>query len=122
MADEINPTTGEIRAWAYSGAEEPVQDWDIIAFDLDDLTLLLQLVGDVDCPARHYLLGVLYCLVGHSDRDDPRVRAAVAAAEVAENPWLSTWARRVGDVRAHPDSFTRRDWCGWDGLSTRPVD
>ena len=108
MADEINPTTGEIRAWAYSGA--------------DDLTLLLQLVGDVDCPARHYLLGVLYCLVGHSDRDDPRVRAAVAAAEVAENPWLSTWARRVGDVRAHPDSFTRRDWCGWDGLSTRPVD
>jgi hypothetical protein len=42
-----------------------MEDWDIIVADLPNLELLLALVGDQACPAREYLLGSLYCLVGH---------------------------------------------------------
>lgn len=59
------------RAWAYSGAFEPMRDWDVVIADVDNVELLLELIGDETCPAREYLLDGLYCLFGHSDRTDP---------------------------------------------------
>ncbi|MCV7115518.1 hypothetical protein [Mycolicibacterium setense] len=63
FVDVVNPKPGEIRAWAYSGACEQMQDWDLIVADVDNLELLLELVGDQACHARKYLLDSLYCLV-----------------------------------------------------------
>ncbi|MGW4099096.1 hypothetical protein [Mycobacterium sp. NPDC004974] len=126
MSDEpcfvevVNPTPEEIRAWAYSGAFEPMQDWDLIIADVDNLDLLLELIGDQACLARKYLLDSLYCLFGHSDRTDPRLLRAAEAARTASDAWIATWGRRVCQVAEHPSDFNRADWCGWDGYCLNP--
>jgi hypothetical protein len=120
IVDEVNPTQDEIRAWAYSGAMEPMEDWDIIVADLENVDLLLDLVGDQACPARRYLLGCLYCLVGHSDRADPRLLGAAHSAAQSADPWVATWARRVSQILADPAAFDRGAWCGPEGLRIDP--
>ncbi|WP_019345663.1 MULTISPECIES: hypothetical protein [Mycolicibacterium] len=121
FVDVVNPTPEEIRAWAYSGAFEPMQDWDLIIADMDNLELLLELVGDQGCSAREYLLGSLYCLVGHSDRADPRLLSAAAAAQESSDAWIATWGRRVCQVAQHRCDFDRADWCSWDGFRSNPA-
>lgn len=120
FVDVVNPTPEEIRAWAYSGAFEPMQDWDLIIADVDNLELLLELVGDPVCSAREYLLGSLYCMVGHSDRTDPRLLRTAEAAQESSDGWISTWGRRVCQVTEHPSDFNRADWCGLDGFRSNP--
>lgn len=115
IADEVNPTQDEIRAWAYSGAVEPMQDWDILVAEPENLDLLLELVGDTACPARQYLLGSLYCTVGHSDRNDSRLMKAATDAAASPDGQVSAWGRRAGHVLTHPSEFNRADWCGWQG-------
>ncbi|UNB98836.1 hypothetical protein H5U98_25575 [Mycolicibacterium boenickei] len=120
FVDVVNPTPEEIHAWAYSGACEPMQDWDLIVADVDNVELFLELVGDPACPAREYLLGSLYCLVGHSDRTDPRLLRAAEAARTSSDAWIATWGRRACQVAEHPSGFDRADWCGLDGLRSNP--
>ena len=115
IVNENDPTRDEIRAWAYSGALEPMQDWDIIIAELDNLELLLDLAGDESCPARRYLLGSLYCAVGQSDNDDPRLRTVVTLAEASSDGSVSAWGRRARHVFDYPSAFNRDDWCGWQG-------
>ena len=115
IVDEVNPTRDEIRAWAYSGALEPMQDWDIIIAEPENLDLLLDLARDAACPARRYLLGSLYCTVGHCDHDDPRLKTAATLAEASSDASVSTWGRRARHVLAYPSAFNRDDWCGWQG-------
>lgn len=115
FVDVVNPTPEEIRAWAYSGACEPMQDWDLIIADVDNLELLLELVADQACPAREYLLDSLYCLVGHSDRTDPRLLRTAQAAGAVSDPWIAAWGRRVCNAVEDPSSFNRADCCGRDG-------
>ncbi|MGY1991918.1 hypothetical protein [Mycolicibacterium fortuitum] len=120
FVDVVNPTQTEIHAWAYSGAFEPMQDWDLIIAEMDNLTLLLELVGDRACPARKSLLDSLYCLVGHSDGTDPRLLSAAEAARASSDAWLATWGRRVCRVAEHPSDFNHADWCGLDGFRSKP--
>lgn len=122
FVDAVNPTPEEIRAWAYSGAFEPMQDWDVILADRDNLELLLELAGDQACPARKYFLDSLYCLIGHSDRTDPRLLRAAKVARTASDTWIATWGRRVGQAAEHPCEFNRADWCGRDGYRANPTD
>ncbi|TCO49030.1 hypothetical protein EV646_1037 [Kribbella antiqua] len=88
----------------------------------EHLELLVRLVEDPACPARRWLLGSLYCTVGHTDHTDPRIAAAIGEAERSTEPWLTTWARRSRHVLENPENFDRDDWCGSDTLATRPVD
>jgi len=111
IVDQLNPTHDEIRAWAHSGALEPMQDWDLVIAEPANLDVLLSLVGDPTCPARRYLLGSLYCLVGHSDHTDPRLQDAARVAASSSDGWVSTWGHQVARVLAHPSEFHRDDWC-----------
>lgn len=120
FVDVVNPTPAEIRAWASSGAFEPMEDWDLIIADVGNLALLLELAGDQACPARKYFLDSLYCLIGHSDRADPRLLRAAEVARTASDAWIATWGRRVGQVAEHPSGFKRADWCGRDGYRSNP--
>lgn len=122
FVDEANPTPHEIIRWARSDADEPMQDFDIIVAEPEMLRTLLDLVGDPECPKRKYLLGSLYCLVGHSRLDDPRIAEAVLRALGSDDPWLRTWARRTQAVLSDPVSRNRDDWCGWQGYQTQPSD
>ncbi|WP_052238420.1 hypothetical protein [Mycolicibacterium setense] len=120
FVDVVNPTPEEIRDWAYSGAFEPMQDWDLIIADVDTVELLLELIGDQSCPARKYLLDSLYCMFGHSDRTEPRLLRAAETARVAPDGWIATWGRRACRVAEHPSDFNRADWCGLDGFRSNP--
>jgi hypothetical protein len=120
IVDEVNPTHDEIRAWAVSGAVAPMEDWDIIIAEPMNLAVLLDLVSDQAVPGRRYLLGSMYCLIGHSDLADPRVLSAVAAAKESSDAWVATWGRRAQQVLADPSMFDRADWCGWPGLAANP--
>jgi hypothetical protein len=120
FVDVANPTSAEIRGWAYSGAFEPMQDWDLIIADVANLELLLELAGDQACPARKCVLDSLYCLVGHSDRTDSRLLRAAEAARTASDAWIATWGRRVCRAAEHPSTFERADWCGRDGYRLNP--
>lgn len=120
FVDVVNPTPEEICIWAYSGAFVPMQDWDLIIAEVDNLELLLELVGDQACPARKFLLDSLYCLVGHSDPADPRLLSAAEVARTSSDAWIATWGRRVSQVAEHPSDFNRADWCGLDGFRTAP--
>ena len=122
FADVVNPTASEIEAWAYNDAPEPMEDFQVIVADPEFATALVGLVGDPECPKRAYLLGSLYCLVGHTPHGDERLHEAVLIAEGSSDPWLSTWARRSRHVINHPDDFNRDDWCGWNGLRTTPME
>jgi hypothetical protein len=120
FADEVKPTQAEIRAWAHSGASEPMQDWDIVIAEPENLEVPVELVGDPTCPSPSYLLGSLYCLAGHSDPMDQRIRSAADDAARSSESWLQTWAMPVQHLLANPDDIRRSDWCGWDGFRTRP--
>lgn len=120
FVDVVNPTPEEIRDWAYSGAFEPMQDWDLVIADMDNLELLLALIGDQACSARKYLLDSLYCLVGHSDHTDHRLLVAAETARTASDAWIATWGRRVYQIVEHPSDFNRWDWCGQDGYRSNP--
>jgi hypothetical protein len=104
----------------HTAAQSSRWRWDIIIADLENLELLLDLVGDPACPSRRYLLGSLYCLVGHSDRADSRLASASIAATKSSDEWVAAWGRRVRRVLADPSEFKRDDWCGWQGLRVDP--
>ncbi|MEU5257982.1 hypothetical protein [Amycolatopsis sp. NPDC021455] len=116
------PTADSIRAWAYSGADQPSQDWDLLVAELEHLPLLLELVGDPGCPARarETLLGSLYCMVGHTP-DKKQFLDAARVARQSADAWLVTWARRVREIIDHPQAFDRADWCGFPGYAARPA-
>ena len=122
FADEWNPTSEEIRAWAYSNALEPYEDFDILIAEPAHVATLICLASDPSCPSRSYILGSLYCLVGHSDLGDPRLSAAVDEALASADPMVKTWAKRSRRVIDEPGARTRNEWCGLDGLRTRPVE
>ncbi|RSD23772.1 hypothetical protein [Amycolatopsis eburnea] len=116
------PTGAEIRAWAYSGDDEPEQDWDILIAWPENLPVLLEVIPDPACPlrARETLLSSLYCMVGHAQaKEDFRETARIAAQ--SGDAWLETWARRVREILDHPEAFNRKDWCGFPGYATKPA-
>lgn len=121
FADVVNPTAPEITAWAYSDDPEPMEDFQIIVADPEFAVTLVGLVNDKNCPKRQYLLGSLYCLVGHTPHGDERLHEAVLVAENSDDPWVATWARRSRHVINHSEDFSRDDWCGWNGLRTTPA-
>lgn len=71
FVDVANPTADELRGWAGDGALEPMEDWDVVIAEPANAGVLVELVAAPRCAARSYLLGSLYCLVSHCDRDDP---------------------------------------------------
>ena len=111
IADVANPTNDEIRSWAYSGTHEPMQDWEIIIAFPERLDVLLECVGDDNCPGRRTLVWSLYCLVGHSDLADARISDGVSRGEASDNRWLQTWARRARRAIEHPATLDRDEWC-----------
>lgn len=119
FVDVVNPTLEEVRRWAQSGQDEPIEDFEIILAEPANLGFLIELIADQTCPAGDFLLRSLYCAVGHTPRPNPLISAAVVHAERSGEPRLVKWARRVRRVANEPATFSRRDWCGWQATPDR---
>jgi hypothetical protein len=124
FADEVNPTADELRAWAWSGASAPWEDFHMVLDSEDVLPVVIQCAEDPGCPTRAFLLESLYCTVGHLPPSDrARVGAVAADAETSPDPAVRTWARRAVAVIIGIRPMDRAEWCGWPSLAiTNPIE
>lgn len=124
FADVANATPDEVRAWAYSGEDEPMQDFEMLLDGPDVLPVVIDCAQDDACPAREFLLIGLYCSVGHSQPEDRAwIRRAAAEARTSHDAAVRTWATRAVSVLDGDVPLDRAQWCGWPSLAvTHPID
>jgi hypothetical protein len=124
FADVVNPTADELRAWAQSGADEPIDDSEMMLDSADVLPAVIECAEDPECPSRTFLLRSLYCTVGHLQHGDrARVRAAAASVVTSPDPTVRTWAMRATAVIDGKQPMNRAEWCGWPSLAiTNPIE
>lgn len=124
FSDPLDPTESELRRWADADALEPMQDWDLIIWDLDRLLdLYLELARTDACRSRRYFLHLLYGRVGDAVRgarvstvDTGLVRSAASSKDSA----LELFARRAAALIEDPSLFEYRAWCE-GGLANEPT-
>jgi hypothetical protein len=128
FADEHAPTAEELRRWAYAEGDSPYQDFDIvIAHDEELADTFVDLAADETCPARDFMLNVLYILAGDAVRTEytayPRARLEylVACAQCIGDASLATWAARSRALMAAPHTFDYDLWCGGGFAYERPA-
>jgi hypothetical protein len=124
FADVVNPTAAELRAWAYAGADEPIEDFEMMLDATDVLPVVIECAADPLCPEQDFMLRSLYCTVGHLQVEDrARVRAVAASARESSDAAVRTWAARATGVIDGTQEMNRPEWCGWPSLAvTNPVD
>jgi len=128
MRSPYNPVAEDIRSWAFDvGAEEPVQDWDLMLAHVAQDELFLELASDDACPKADYFLALLYLIVGDAVRTDyagrtkDRIEGLLKKGEASfPKRCIYLWIRRSKDLLAHPESFRYDDWCA--GLLARKQD
>lgn len=123
-AHVAKPTATDLRAWAYSGADEPVEDFDIFLDAVDVLPVVIECAADTGCPAQSFMLRSLYCTVGHLQAvNRPRIWAAAEDARRSPDASLRTWATRTIDIIDGIREMNQAEWCGWPSrANTNPLD
>lgn len=119
FADPWNPSSSEVRAWAYAhNAQEPCQDWDLALAWAGHERDYLEFSADTNCPSRLYFLHVVYLMVGDAVRNDYRttpkavVQGFVEQAANTRCKSLQRWRERSLRLLAHPSEFDYTAWCG----------
>jgi len=119
MLDPWNPTPDEIREWAYTpGALEPCQDWELALAWTRHERALLELASDESCPARRYILSVLYRIVGDAVRSDfrsparPIIEGFIRRGDEYRHPDIARWQARSEELLHRPELFDYEQWCG----------
>ena len=118
MNDPWNPTSAEVREWAYTAdATAPCEDW-MLALDWAEyVPLYVEFASDPRCPNRGYFLNVLYFMVGNAVRTDfrnhpePVVHGWLKLAPGTRIPDLALWAQRARALLRTPESFKYEEWC-----------
>ena len=119
FADPWNPSSTEVRAWAYApDATAPCEDWDLALAWAGHERDYLVFAADPNCPSRKYFLHVVYFMVGDAVRSGYRsvpesvVRGFVERAANARSKHLRTWHERSLRLLKHPSEFEYVAWCG----------
>ena len=127
MRDPWNPSSDDVRAWAREAdAVEPCEDWDLALSGARHDAAYLELASDPACPARGYLLSVLYLIVGDAVRSGFRtagradIEALLARGAGYPHPDIARWRRRSAELLAHPETFSYEAWCA-GGLARDPA-
>lgn len=124
MKDPWNPSSEEIRSWAYSDALIPDQDWELAVIDtLKKQRLCLALAADPDCPNKQFFLGCLYVFTGDTISDtvphpiEELKDLLERAASYTNNEEIRLWWERSMALIQHPGNYTYEYW----GLGSRFV-
>jgi len=121
FANPVDPSAGELRAWAYHPDTVPLQsmpaDWDLLVSGDRLVGTLFEVAMDPSCPARRFALHCLYIYAadgirtGFRAHPKRRLRRLVEQAEQEGDELLSTWAHNTRMLLARPDIFDYHDWC-----------
>ena len=109
------PTVDELKVWADSDAMQPMQDWDVMIWDSDELAdQFFELARAGACRKNRYFLHLLYGRVGgavRSDRVDSSIRQLVERSARAGDQGLGLLAERAQYLLENPATFDYGDWC-----------
>ncbi len=129
FANPVDPTSTELRAWAYHPDERVLwtmpQDWDLLVSGDRLIGTLFELAMDASCPARRFALHCLYIYAADGIRTEfrahpkRRLRKFVEQAEEGGDDSMITWAHNTRMLLARPELFEYRDWCE-GGLVRQP--
>jgi hypothetical protein len=129
FANPVDPTSSELRAWAYNPdsvtAQNMPAEWDLLVAGDPLIGTLLDLALDPDCPARRFALHCLYIYAADAIRTKfrahpkRRLRRLVEKAEDEGDELMVLWAHNTRMLLAVPDLFDYRDWCE-GGLVRQP--
>jgi hypothetical protein len=129
FANPVDPTTAELRAWAYHPDPAVLQsmpaDWDLLVAGDRLIGTLFDLALDKTCPARRFALHCLYIYAADGIRTNFRahpkrkLRKMVEQAEDSGDEGLATWAHNARMLLARPELFKYEDWCE-GGLVRQP--
>lgn len=118
--EPMAPRPDELRLWADSDAFEPLQDWDLVIWDANELAdLFFELAQDGSCRNHRYFLHLLYGRVGdavRSGRVDDSIHQLIARSAAAEDAGRRLFAHRAETLIGSPALFDYDEWCG-GGLS-----
>ena len=123
--EPMQPTESELRTWADSDALEPVEDFDILIWDSEDLAdSFLDLAREGSCRSNRYFLHLLYGRVGTAVRAqsvDQSVDRLIAEAEQSDDLGVRKFAERARSLIADPETFEYEAWCNGQlaGLGSR---
>ncbi|MGH8794251.1 MAG: hypothetical protein ACRDXX_16590 [Stackebrandtia sp.] len=124
----VNPSSDELRAWAYdpgAGAPQTAAQWDLLLADDPLAPTLVELAADPICPKRTFALHCLYLYAADAVRTGfrahPRrkVKKLLEQADSTADAWVELWAENTRALIGNPDLFDYRDWCQ-GGLARKP--
>jgi hypothetical protein len=129
FANPVDPTSAELRGWAYHPDERVLstmpQDWDLLVSGDRLIGTLFELAMDPVCPARRFALHCLYIYAADGIRTEfrahpkRRLRKFVEQAEEGGDDPMVTWAHNTRMLLARPELFQYHDWCE-GGLVRQP--
>jgi len=127
FADPWNPSSGEVRAWAYSsGSVAPCEDWELALLWAGHERDYLEFAEDHTCPSQRFFLSLLYFIVGNAVRkgldsnSEAQVRGFIKLGATSKSIAVRLWYERSLALLTAPSSFTYDSWC-CGGLANEPA-
>ena len=129
FVNPVDPTPGELKAWAYHPDAVPLHtmppEWDLLVSGDRLIGTLFEIAMDRACPARRFAVHCLYIYAADGIRTNfrahpkRRLRKFVEQAESGGDEMLATWAHNTRMLLARPELFDYHDWCE-GGLVRQP--
>lgn len=117
FANMLNPTISEIRAWAYSDAEEPDQEWGLYLAWKGEIALFLELATDRRCNKQGYFKYLLYFIVVYDFKtaktvDDKKLalQAYLDKSQQMRHGDIRVWRKDVEALQKDLASFSYETW------------
>ena len=121
FVNPVDPTPGELRAWAYHPDAVPLHampvDWDLLVSGDRLIGTLFTVALDRACPARRFAVHCLYIYAADAIRTNfqahpkRKLRKFVEQAEADGDEMLAVWAHNARMLLARPELFDYHDWC-----------
>jgi len=113
-----NPSVEEVTDWAYSGAEWPIEEWDLFLSWTGEVDLFISLATDHKCPHRMFFLHMLYYIVGttyglqRKDESISRIAMYVSKGRTVKHDDIKKWVSDVDALLKGKRTYSYDDWRG----------
>ncbi|MCM3782268.1 hypothetical protein M3231_04740 [Neobacillus mesonae] len=111
-----NPSTEEIRAWAYSNERIPTQDWELAVNSTENIPMICTFVDDKNCNQTSFFLSSLYVYTGDivstgELEEITQLSDLLKKVEkTAKSDELKNWVRRSRNLIQHPNTYNYDYW------------